>query len=83
MQDSTRKNFFIRSPNELEGFVLEESITWVNSIKITSNQTEFSIALIKTQNCTAEKATFMKVVKINLANARTPLESVNWLCTLY
>lgn len=68
----------------LRDVVLEESVTWLNSSKIKSSQIESPIALRKTQSRTSEKADiFMKVIKIDLANARTPFESVNWLCSLY
>lgn len=68
----------------LRDVVLEESVTWLNSSKIKSGQIESPIALRKTQSRTSEKADiFMKVIKIDLANARTPFESVNWLCSLY
>lgn len=68
----------------LRDVVLEESVTWLNSSKIKSSQIESPIALRKTQSRTSEKADiFMKVIKIDLANARTPFESVNWLRSLY
>lgn len=63
----------------LRDVVLEKSVTWLNSTKTKSIQTESSIALRRLKAALQKKAIFMKIIKTNLANARTPSESVNWL----